>query len=147
MTTKVFSIGFTKTTAQKFFERLRKANVRKVVDVRIHNKSQLSGFAKSDDLAYFLREIAGIEYQHLPLLAPEEDALSKYRSGAIGWPAYETRFLDLMSSRHIEDRLTPEMLEGACLLCSEDTPHQCHRRLVLEYLNRKWGPQLLVRHL
>jgi uncharacterized protein (DUF488 family) len=147
MSIRVFSIGFTKTSARNFFERLKQAGVNRVYDVRIHNKSQLSGFAKSEDLEYFLRELGGIRYAHLPILAPEESLLASYRSKSIDWRTYEKEFLELMARRHIEERLEPSSLEGACLLCSEDKPHHCHRRLVLEYLNSKWGRPLQVQHL
>ena len=143
----VSTIGFTRTTAEGFFERLLTAGVRKVVDVRLHNTSQLAGFAKAEDLAYFLEKIGGIGYVHQPLLAPTDPMLKAYRKEKGNWPAYEERFLGLMSERHIEDRFKPEMLEGACLLCSEATPHRCHRRLVCEYLNQKWDGALDVRHL
>lgn len=147
MAETVFSIGFTKTTAKHFFDRLRDAGVQTVLDVRIHNKSQLAGFAKSDDLAYFLSELGGIGYRHVPLLAPEEGLLAQYRAKAIDWRQYEDGFLSLMSARRIEERLNPDQLAGTCLLCSEDKPHHCHRRLVIEYLNARWSSALNVRHL
>ena len=143
----VSTIGFTKTTAEGFFERLLKSGVRKVVDVRLHNTSQLAGFAKSGDLAYFLKKIGGIEYAHQPLLAPTDAMLKAYKKEKGDWDAYEARFMALMAERQIENRLRPEMLEGACLLCSETTPHHCHRRLVCDYLNDKWDGALSVRHL
>jgi uncharacterized protein (DUF488 family) len=143
----VSTIGFTKTTAEGFFERLLKAGVMKVVDVRLHNTSQLAGFAKADDLAYFLKKVGGIQYTHQPLLAPTDPMLKSYKKEKGDWRAYEERFLGLMSERHIEDRFKPEMFDGACLLCSEATPHHCHRRLVCEYLNEKWDGALEVRHL
>jgi uncharacterized protein (DUF488 family) len=143
----VTTIGFTKTTAEGFFHRLENASVRTVIDVRLHNTSQLAGFAKSDDLAFFLKRIAGIEYRHLPLLAPEDSILAAYKKGGGSWHAYEAQFMNLMRARRIEERLTPSMLDGACLLCSEDKPHHCHRRLVCEYLNQKWDGALRVRHL
>ena len=143
----VSTIGFTKTTAEGFFERLLKSGVRKVIDVRLHNTSQLAGFAKSDDLAYFLRKIGGIEYVHEPLLAPTDAMLKAYKKEKGDWDAYEARFMALMAERQIENRLKPEMLDGACLLCSEAAPQHCHRRLVCEYLNDKWDSALTVRHL
>lgn len=143
----VSTIGFTKTTAEGFFERLLKAGVKKVVDVRLHNTSQLAGFAKAGDLAYFLKEIGGIQYMHQPLLAPTDPMLTAYKKEKGDWSAYEQRFLGLMSERQIENRFKPEMFDGTCLLCSEDTPHHCHRRLVCEYLNSRWGGALIVRHL
>jgi uncharacterized protein (DUF488 family) len=143
----IATIGFTKTTAEDFFERLVKAGVKKVIDVRLHNTSQLAGFAKAEDLAYFLSKIGDIEYSHLPLLAPTDDMLKAYKKEKGDWGVYEGRFLSLMAERQIENHLKPELLAGACLLCSEATPHHCHRRLVCEYLNEKWGRPLVVRHL
>ena len=145
--TTVSTIGFTRTTAEGFFERLLRSGVKRVVDVRLRNTSQLAGFAKSDDLAYFLKKIGGIEYAHQPLLAPTDAMLKAYKKEKGDWDAYEARFMALMAQRQIENRLRPEMLEGTCLLCSEATPHHCHRRLVCEYLNDKWNGALTVRHL
>jgi uncharacterized protein (DUF488 family) len=144
---KVATIGFTKSSAEHFFDRLLKAGVKKVVDVRLHNTSQLAGFAKADDLAYFLRKIGGIDYVHEPLLAPTDPMLKAYKKEKGDWRAYEQRFLGLMAERQIEKRFKPEMFDGACLLCSEDKPHRCHRRLVCEYLNEKWHGALDVHHL
>lgn len=143
----VATIGFTRTTAESFFRRLTEAGVRKVLDVRLHNNSQLAGFAKAGDLGYFLQTIGGIDYSHEPLLAPTEAMLRTYRTTKGGWAAYEQRFLALMAERGIERHLTPGSLDGACLLCSEATPDHCHRRLVVDYLNRRWGGALTVRHL
>ena len=143
----VSSIGFTQSTARDFFERLARAKVKKVIDVRLHNTSQLAGYAKSEDLAYFLKKIGGIDYAHLPLLAPTDAMLKAYKKEKGDWGIYEAQFLSLMRERKIETRLNPQMFEGACLLCSEATPHSCHRRLICEYLNDKWDGTLNVRHL
>ena len=143
----VSTIGFTRTTAEGFFERLLNAGVTKVVDVRLHNTSLLAGFAKADDLSYLLKKIGGIQYMHQPLLAPTDPMLKTYKKEKGDWRAYEERFLALMSERQIETRFKPEMFDGACFLCSEATPHHCHRRLVCEYLNEKWDGALEVRHL
>lgn len=143
----VTTIGFTKTTAERFFARIKSAGVKKVIDVRLHNTSQLAGFAKADDLSYFLKEICGADYVHQPLLAPTDDILKAFKRDKGDWGVYQSVFLDLMGQRKIEERLRPDMFQGGCLLCSEDTPHRCHRRLVCEYLNGKWGGALSVRHL
>jgi len=143
----ISTIGFTKSKAEHFFKRLGNANVKTVIDVRLHNTSQLAGFAKSDDLAFFLKSINGIGYRHMPILAPEDAMLANYKKNGGSWLAYENEFLALMAARRIEEKLTPKLLDGACLLCSEDTPHHCHRRLVCEYLNKKWGNSLTVKHL
>jgi uncharacterized protein (DUF488 family) len=147
MSIHVTTIGFTKTTAEGFFERLLKADIGKVIDVRLHNTSQLAGFAKAEDLAYFLRKVGDIAYAHEPLLAPTDPMLKAFKKEKGDWPTYERQFLDLMRERRIEDRFSPAAFEAACLLCSEATPHHCHRRLVVEYLNKKWGKRLAVRHL
>ena len=135
---KVFTIGFTKTTAERFFGRLGDAGVRRVVDVRLNNRSQLAGFAKRDDLKFFLRALGGIDYVHEPMLAPTQDILDALKKNKGAWEDYERAFLALMRERRIEEKLEPSLFEGGCLLCSEEKPHHCHRRLVLEYLAEAW---------
>jgi uncharacterized protein (DUF488 family) len=142
-----FTIGFTKTTAEDFFDRLQRAGVRTVIDVRLQNTSQLAGFAKAADLSYFLKTIGGIAYRHAPELAPDDALFADYRKKGLKWDAFEPRFRDIMATRKIEEQFKPEDLEGACLLCSEDKPHRCHRRLVVEYLEDRWGRSLDVTHL
>jgi uncharacterized protein (DUF488 family) len=144
---EVATIGFTQTTARGFFERLKAAEVRSVVDVRLHNTSQLAGFAKADDLAYFLQTIGGIGYRHEPLLAPTDEILKGFKKNKGDWRVFESQFMALMAQRQIEAKLKPALFEGGCLLCSEATAHNCHRRLVCEYLNAKWDGALRVRHL
>jgi len=142
-----FTIGFTKTTAEDFFDRLQRAGVRTVIDVRLQNTSQLAGFAKAADLSYFLKTIGGIAYRHAPELAPDDALFADYRKKGLKWYAFEPRFRDIMATRKIEEQFKPEDLDGACLLCSEDKPHRCHRRLVVEYLEDRWGRSLDVTHL
>ena len=143
---RVFTIGFTKKSARRFFGMLAESGAKRVVDVRLHNVSQLAGFAKRDDLAYFLEGICGIEYVHLPQLAPTKELLDDYRKGHRDWDTYEAGFLDLMRERRIEKTVPRDTVADGCLLCSEDRPHHCHRRLVAEYLNDRWGG-LTVDHL
>ena len=136
---RILTIGFTKKTARRFFGLLRESGARRVVDVRISNGSQLAGFAKKDDLAWFLEELCGIDYVHLPELAPTKDLLRAWRKGDVAWADYEARFLGLMREREIERTVPRELLEDGCLLCSEDKWRHCHRRLVAEYLDARWG--------
>ncbi|MGL5795049.1 MAG: DUF488 family protein [Waterburya sp.] len=135
----LFTIGFTQKTAQEFFELLTKAGVKRIIDTRLNNVSQLAGFAKREDLKYFLKQIADIEYIHLLDLAPTKDILEPYKKKQSDWQTYEKSFLDLIQQRQIETKIVPEILNGGCLLCSEAKPHNCHRRLVAEYLNNKLG--------
>jgi uncharacterized protein (DUF488 family) len=144
---RLMTIGFTKTTAEHFFGRLLAAEVRSVVDVRLNNTSQLAGFAKESDLRYFLRAIGEIGYLHLPELAPTQDMIDAYRKEKGDWSQFATRFLALMEARKVESRIDPAVLADGCLLCSEDKPHHCHRRLVAEYLQQKWSVPVEIRHL
>ena len=144
---KLFTIGFTKKSAETFFTRLQKAGVRRLVDVRLNNVSQLAGFTKKEDLKYFTKAICGIDYVHLPELAPTAEILDPYKKQKNGdWALYERQFLDLMRSRRIEESVPREILDGACLLCSEGKPDHCHRRLVAEYLKEKW-PDIEIEHI
>jgi uncharacterized protein (DUF488 family) len=135
---KLCTIGFTGKSAEDFFSRLRRSGVKRIVDVRLNNTGQLAGFSKRDDLNFFTKEILGAEYVHLPLLAPTQEMLDEYRKEKRGWDHYEKRFRELIAERQIEKKLDPELIDGGCLLCSEDKPHQCHRRIVAEYLKEKW---------
>lgn len=146
MSIELTTIGFTKKSAERFFTTLRSAGVQRVVDVRLNNISQLAGFSKMEDLRYFLKAICGIDYVHLPELAPTQEMLDAYKKEKGDWSLYAKRFLDLMSSRHIEDKIPKDVINGSCLLCSEDKPHHCHRRLVAEYLEQHWG-DVQARHL
>ena len=137
---RLYTIGFTKTSAADFFGRLLDSGAKRVVDVRLNNVSQLAGFAKRDDLMYFLDKICRMDYVHVPDLAPTKEMLNAYRKEHRDWATYEGEFLALMSYRRIEEMSTvKQALADGCLLCSEDTPDHCHRRLVAEYLQQHWG--------
>jgi uncharacterized protein (DUF488 family) len=136
--TQLFTIGFTQKSAEKFFETLVKSGVKTLIDTRLNNVSQLAGFAKKNDLAYFLKQIGGIDYVHILDLAPTKDILDEYKKNKGDWGVYEQKFLKLISERAIEKKVTPELINYGCLLCSEAKPHNCHRRLVAEYLSKKW---------
>jgi uncharacterized protein (DUF488 family) len=134
---RLFTIGFTKWSAEAFFSRLQRAGVRRLIDVRLNNVSQLAGFAKRDDLRYFAKTICSIDYRHALELAPTQEMLDAYRKHACGWSEYERRFLSLIGHRRIENT-DQDSLNDSCLLCSEHQPHQCHRRVVAEYLQSRW---------
>lgn len=136
---KIFTIGFTKKTAEQFFEKLRATGVRRVLDVRLNNSSQLAGFAKGRNLRYLLNAIAGIDYVELPELAPTKDILDDFKKKKGSWEDYEQRFREVMEARRIAETLDKEIMDGGCLLCSEHTTEHCHRRLVAEHLKERWG--------
>ncbi len=135
---KVYTIGFTKKTAREFFGALKDAGAARLVDVRLNNVSQLAGFAKREDLRFFTQAICGIGYVHEPELAPTQGMLDRYKKQKGAWSEYEREFLGLMRAREIERTVPRELIDGSCLLCSEEKPHQCHRRLVAEYLRERW---------
>ncbi len=133
-------IGFTQKSAERFFDVLTKNRIQRIIDVRLNNSSQLAAFSKQDDLAFFLRQLGDIDYMHLPSLAPNAELIKAYRGKRIPWPDFERGFLKLLQERRVEETLDKDIFAGrAVLLCSELTPEKCHRRLVVEYLNAKWG--------
>jgi uncharacterized protein (DUF488 family) len=150
MTSTIFTIGFTKKTAEQFFRLLQDAGVQRLIDIRENRGGQLAGFAKFPDIAFFLQRVLGIEYIHEPLLAPSPEIRQAYRKTK-DWPAYEKSFLELMEQRRVLDTLDPNQYEGKiALLCSEAGPEKCHRRLVAERLSQCWngmGHHVEVRHL
>ena len=136
---EVYTTGFTKKTAAEFFGALKRAEIQRLIDVRLRNSSQLAGFTKKEDLPFFLMEICRIEYLHEPLLAPTQDMFDVYKKQKGSWQDYEQRFLALMNERKIEENIDRKLFEiPTVLLCSEASAEHCHRRLVLEYLQTKW---------
>ena len=143
----IYTIGFTKKPARDFFEALKKSGAKHLLDIRLHNTSQLAGFTKRDDLRYFVKEIAGMEYHEVPVLAPEDGALSDYRKSG-DWDRFEECYATLIRRRRPENEIDPALFEeGAVLLCSEATAERCHRRLAAEYLKRTLLPQAEIVHL
>ena len=142
----IYTIGFTKKSAETFFTTLQRSGATRLLDVRLNNVSQLAGFAKREDLRYFTNALCRMDYIHAPNLAPTPAMLDAYKKDKGDWGVYEEQFLGLMRERRIEDTIAPELLDGACLLCSEEKPHHCHRRLVAEYLSGHW-PEINIVHL
>jgi uncharacterized protein (DUF488 family) len=144
---EIYSIGFTQKSASEFFGTLKSRGIQRLLDVRLSNTSQLAAFAKQADLAYFLREICGAAYEHEPLLAPTQDILDAFKKKKGSWDVYERAFLSLMHARHIESVIDKEhFAQKTVLLCSEATAEHCHRRLILEYLQKCWG-EVEIHHL
>lgn len=137
---EIYTIGFTKKSAEGFFEALKKSGVERLVDVRVNNTSQLAGFTKKRDLVYLLEQLLGADYLHEPLFAPTKELLKGYRAGDVTWEEYEMVYLALLAEREVEREIPRDLFtRRTVLLCSEPTSDFCHRRLVVEYLNRAWG--------
>jgi uncharacterized protein (DUF488 family) len=136
---KLYTIGFTGKPAEKFFNLLRDAGVKKIVDTRINNVSQLAGFAKGTDLKFFAKEIGNMSYEHNIDFAPTKELLSRYRDKKMTWLEYEMEYLNLLDMRKVAQKTDVEKLNEHCLLCSEHTPEKCHRRLLAEYLKHVKG--------
>jgi len=144
---EIYTIGFTKKSAAEFFEILRRAGIRRLIDVRLNNTSQLAAFTKRDDLRYFLAELCGADYYHHPELSPTKEILDAYKKKVMPWGEYEERFLGLLHERKVDQTLHKTFFDlPAVLLCSEPTAEHCHRRIVAEYLRAKW-PEVKIVHL
>jgi uncharacterized protein (DUF488 family) len=144
--TTLYTIGFTQKTAEEFFTLLAENNVKKVMDIRINNTSQLAGFAKGTDLAFFADSILGIPYEHRPEYAPTKDLLKRYRDKQTSWPEYEQEYMTLVEEREILADIELADLDGVVFLCSEHEPDQCHRRLLAEYF-KDHLPEINIVHL
>jgi uncharacterized protein (DUF488 family) len=142
----LYTIGFTQKGAERFFSLLSANGVQRVLDIRLNNRSQLAGFAKRDDLRYFLHGLHGIGYEEVPDLAPTPAILAAYKQNGGDWATYERDFLTLLAQREVVQTLEPALFANACLLCSEHAPSHCHRRLVAEHLAKHWGG-MTIRHL
>lgn len=132
----IFTIGFTKKSAADFFNLLKDNHVEILLDIRLNNNTQLAGFTKARDLPYFLSEIVGCQYEHEPIFAPTKVLLDGYKEGSISWNEYTEVYNRLLDTRRAVDKFQSKYVDfgNVCLLCSEATPEQCHRRLLAEKL-------------
>ena len=143
----IYTIGFTGSSAEHFFERLKKAGVRKVIDTRLWASSQLAGFAKKKDLPFFVKALVNADYEYREDLAPTSDILKAFKDGRISWGDYEVQYIDLITHRNLAMILSPDEVHQSCFLCACKTEHQCHRRLLSEYLQGEWEEQVEIIHL
>jgi len=143
---EIYTIGFTKKSAKDFFSKLFINEVKTVIDIRLNNTSQLAGYAKKEDLAYFLWEIGKVRYVHKTELAPSEEILKDYKSKKIGWKDYEKKYIELLNNRKILEKININDFDQACLLCSESMPEQCHRKLLADYLSSNFD-DVKIKHL
>lgn len=144
---KIYTIGFTKKSAEEFFTLIKKSGAKRIIDIRLNNTSQLAGFSKQDDLQYFLKEICHIEYQDILSLAPTDDILKSYRHKEHTWQQFREDYLKLLSTRKIENLLDKKLIDKSCLLCGESKPDHCHRTFLIEYLQVHWQENIEVEHL
>lgn len=145
---KLFTIGFTKKTAEEFFNYLKDSGVCTVIDIRLNNTSQLAGFSKYPDIEFFLHSICGIDYIHEPMFSPSEKTLKKYKKKEIDWDIYKKEFNQTMNERNINTLIKEKYLnlDNVCLLCSEPIPDNCHRSIIAEdFLNA--DNKIIVTHL
>lgn len=139
MCMQILTMGFTKKSAEDFFNLVREHHIQMLIDVRLNNQSQLAGFTKGRDLVFFLKEICNCEYSHEIQFAPTKDILDRYKKGQINWENYENQYIELISKRNVVDIFKTKYLkyDKVLLLCSEPTPECCHRRLLAEFLSKE----------
>jgi len=140
---KIYTIGFTKQTAEEFFEKLKNNGVQAVVDIRINKASQLAAFAKGSDLPYLLKVNGQIKYLSHSELAPDKELLKSYRKKEIEWNEFESAYLKQIHDTNVLATLNKEEFNEACLLCSENKPDKCHRRLLAEELSKIWEIEII----
>lgn len=143
---KIFTIGSARKTAEEFFNLLKDNGVKKIIDVRLNNTSQLLGFAKYPDIEYLTKEILKGNYVHDKKFAPSEKILVRYKKGLIDWDDYEREFAELMTYRDIDVYIADKYADekNYCLLCTEPTPENCHRRLVAEKIKEVFNDVEIV---
>lgn len=135
---KLYTIGFSKKSAKQFFSLLEQTQAKRVIDIRLNNSSQLAGFTKSNDLEFFLNKILNWKYIYEPLFAPTKELLKNYQKKIITWADYEIEYYKILEQRNIINKIKKDNIINSVLLCSEERPDQCHRRLLAEYLNKNW---------
>lgn len=144
---KIFTIGFTKKSAETFFELLELHKITELVDVRLFNNTQLAGFAKAPDLKFFLNRISRIEYRHDSKFTPTKELFKNYQEKLITWEDYVAEFEKVMQARRIVPHILTNYSDSPevryCLLCTEVSAANCHRRLVAEKFAEVFGMEIV----
>ena len=103
-----------------------------VIDIHCHLLPEVDDGPKSWDIAVEMCRMAATDGITHAVATPH--ANDRY--------AYDREYLAGLLGQlreKIEEKIDPATIAGGCLLCSEDKPHHCHRRLVAEYLRERWG--------
>jgi uncharacterized protein (DUF488 family) len=143
---QVFTIGYTKKSARDFFELIKANQIDVLMDVRLYNNTQLAGFSKSRDLEYFLAALCGCDYIWAKQFAPGLALFNDYKNGQIDWVGYETVYRDFLNAHSGFDFFRLYQEKRICLLCAEETPECCHRRLLAEKIVEEYDG-VTIRHL
>ena len=141
----IYTIGFTKKSAEEFFEKISQNNIEVLIDTRLNNQSQLAGFSKGRDLPYFLKKISNCNYSYQKDYAPTKDILDVYKIGKIDWKEYDEKYLMLIRERNVVKHFSNNFSEysNILLLCSEHTAECCHRRLLAEEISKDLGYRIV----
>ncbi len=134
---RIFTIGFTKKSAEQFFDILQKNEIDLIADVRLNNKGQLAGFTKERDFKYFL-SLFKIDFIHLINFAPTKGLRNSYHSDW-NYEIYKNNYIKLLNSRDAVTNLVKLNLpyNNICLLCSEPEADKCHRSVAAEEISKK----------
>ncbi len=135
----LFTLSAYETTAEQFFETLKKQKADLVLDVRLRNTNQLCGFTKEKDLAYFVHNIAGAQYVHDLLFAPDSDLLDVYTKHVIDWNGYRQAYLSEMEERNARSVFAQKYQQYAsiCILGTATSHRRSHSEALLEYLEKE----------
>ena len=135
---ELFTIGYTKKSAEKFFGIITDKKVEIMADVRLYNSTQLAGFSKSSDLKYFLEKICGCDYIALKQLAPNPSLFENYKNGKTTWNEYEKIYNKFLDTQANLDFFYAFKNKRICILCAESTPEHCHRRLIAQKISKTY---------
>lgn len=135
-----------KKSAQEFFNIINDNKIDILADIRLYNSTQLAGFSKSQDLKYFLKQICNCNYIALQEFAPTRSLFDNYKKGYIEWNEYEKIYNDFLNTHAKLDFFVAFQDKRICLLCAEDTPKCCHRRLLAEKIANTYD-SVVITHL
>lgn len=137
---KIFTIGFSGKSPDTFMDVLNAVRVRAVWDIRQWRASTYVPFYSGENLTSTL----GPRYEYHPEFAPTSEILAGYKDGRIAWPDYERMYHELLVTRRPTAGLAPADIDRICLLCTEKSANQCHRRLAAEYIAEQFSDTEIV---
>jgi uncharacterized protein (DUF488 family) len=133
------TIGYEGASLDDFVATLLSAKVQRLLDVRAIPISRRRGFSKSALRATLADN--GIEYVHIKPLGDPKPGREASRAGRYAdfKRIYLTHLSTFEATQALGMAVKHAQTSRACLMCYEQSPEWCHRRLVADALSQRLG--------
>jgi uncharacterized protein (DUF488 family) len=139
----IFTIGYQGYTLPELVSDLKEHDVEALVDVRYDAYSRRPEFRKG----YLQKTIeeAGLEYVHRPELGTPTRLRKKITDEKSGNEVFKLYFerISRVNLRYVEAIADLTRQKRVALMCMERDPRRCHRKILADFLAKRFGFQIV----